>query len=78
MDWVLILTIIGTGVAVTATIVGVVIGVSSMFKADMIKMHTDMKTFEGEIRGWKDEIYKEMKDFHGRLCSLEGRTKTDP
>lgn len=67
MDLVLVLTIIGTGAAV----IGVNIGL-------MAWLRSDMKSFEGEIRGWKDEIYKEMRDFHGRLCSLEGRTKTDP
>lgn len=67
MDLGLIFTIIGTGAAV----VGANIALISWLRADI-------KSFEGEIRGWKEEIYKEMKDFHGRLCSLEGRTKTDP
>ena len=67
MDLVLILTIVATGAAVISVNVGL-----------MAWLRSDIKTFEGEIRGWKEEIYKEMKDFHGRLCSLEGRKKTDP
>lgn len=47
-------------------------------------LRSDMKSFETKIEGWKEEINKEMKDFHGRLCSLEARwhndknPKTDP
>ena len=35
----------------------------------------DSKDFMNRIEGWKDEINKEMKDFHGRLCSIEERNK---
>lgn len=51
MDLGLIFTIIGTGAAV----VGANIALISWLRADI-------KSFEGEIRGWKEEIYKEMKD----------------
>lgn len=40
-------------------------------------MRSDFKAFEGEIRGWKEEINKEMKDFHGRMCALEERKKNE-
>lgn len=36
-------------------------------------MRSDLRAFEIEIRGWKDEINKEIKDFHGRLCAIEER-----
>ena len=39
-------------------------------------IRSDVKSFEQEIRGWKEEINKEMKDFHGRLCAIEERNKT--
>lgn len=71
MDLVLLFTIIGTGIAVAGLVIGAMFTITSWLRSDI-------KSFEVEIRGWKDEIYKEMKDFHGRLCSLEGRTKTDP
>jgi len=67
MDLVLFFTILGTA----AAIIGANIALIAWLRSDI-------KSFEGEIRGWKEEIYKEMKDFHGRLCSLEGRSKTDP
>ena len=45
-------------------------------------LRSDMKSFENKIDGWKEqfsrdmesykqEVHKEMKDFHGRLCSIE-------
>jgi hypothetical protein len=73
MDMSVILTAAGTVVA----IVGSNIALISWLRSDM-------KSFETKIDGWKDEINKEMKDFHGRLCSLESRwhndqkPKTDP
>ena len=73
MDGATILTAAGTVIA----IVGSNIALIGWLRADM-------KSFEIEVRGWKDEISKEMKDFHGRLCSLESRwhndqnPKTDP
>ncbi len=36
-------------------------------------LRSDMKAFETKIEGWKAEIQKESKDFHGRLCSIEAR-----
>lgn len=78
MDLSLVFTIIGTGAAV----VGANIALISWVRSDMAQIkseiRSDIKSFEGEIRGWKDEIYKEMKDFHGRLCYLQSKTKTDP
>lgn len=69
MDLTIILTVIGTALA----IIGSNIALISWLR-------TDVKAFETEIRGWKEEINKEMKDFHGRLCSLNERNKprTDP
>ena len=38
-------------------------------------LRSDIKSFESEIRGWKDDINKEIKDFHGKLCALEERNR---
>lgn len=38
-------------------------------------LRSDMKAFEVKIEGWKQEINKEMTDFHGRLCTIEERNK---
>lgn len=70
MDMTVILTAVGTIV----TIIGANIALVSWLRSDI-------KSFESEIRGWKDEINKEMKDFHGRLCTIAERgriPKTDP
>lgn len=64
MDLTIILTVIGTA----AAIIGSNIALISWLRSDM-------KSFEGKIEGWKEEINKEMKDFHGRMCALEERNK---
>ncbi len=38
-------------------------------------LRSDMKSFETKIEGWKEEINKEMKDFHGRLCAIEEKNR---
>lgn len=62
MELSLILTIAGTGLAVVGSNIALIGWLRS-----------DMKSFETEIRSWKDEIQKEMRDFHGRLSSIEAR-----
>ena len=64
MEW----TVILTGVGTVITIVGSNIALISWIR-------NDVKSFETEIRGWKEEINKEMKDFHGRLCTIEERNR---
>lgn len=77
MDIGILLTAAGTVV----TIVGSNIALISWLRSDM-------KSFETEVRGWKEqfskdmasykeEVHKESKDFHGRLCSLEARWHND-
>lgn len=61
-------TIILTGIGTALTIIGANIALISWLR-------TDMKSFETKIDGWKEEINKEMKDFHGRLCAIEERNK---
>lgn len=40
-------------------------------------LRSDMKSFEVRMESWmsefKRDISNEMRDFHGRLCSLEAR-----
>jgi len=50
------------------TVIGVNIALFSWLRSDL-------KSFETEIKGWKEEINKEMKDFHGKLCALEEKMK---
>lgn len=80
MDISIILTIIGT----TAAIIGSNIALISWLRSDMKAFETKIETWTNEFRkdmsSYKDEVNKEMKDFHGRLCSMNERTKprTDP
>lgn len=66
--WSIIITIIATGVAAVLAIIGANIALFSWLR-------TDMKSFETEIRGWKQEINKEMKDFHLILTRQDMRIK---
>ena len=65
MDAGIVLTAAGTVVAV----VGSNIALISWLRADM-------KSFETKIEGWKEEVNKEMKDFHGRLERQDAEFKS--
>lgn len=74
MDLTLVLTAAGTVIAIVGSNIALIGWLRS-----------DMKSFEAKIEGWKQEVQKETKDFHGRLCSLEARyhdanykERTDP
>ncbi len=71
MDLTLMFTIIGTGIGSVAVIAALNVSLISWLRSDM-------KSFETEIRGWKDEIGKQMTDFHGRLCALEEKSRIPP
>jgi hypothetical protein len=62
------LTIILTGLGVAIAIVGANIALIAWLRADM-------KSFESEVRGWREAMAKETKDFHGRLCVIQERSK---
>lgn len=62
MDLTVILTSVGTAIAIIGANVGLIAWLRS-----------DMKAFETEVRGWREEMAKETKDFHGRLCTIEER-----
>jgi len=64
IDWTIVLRGLGTTVAIIGTNVALFSWIRSY-----------MRSFESEIRGWKGEIDKQMKDFHGRLCSTEAKEK---
>ena len=64
MEWTTVLTIILTGIGTILTVVGANIALISWLRADM-------KSFESKIEGWKGEIQKDSRDFHGRLCKIE-------
>ena len=64
MDGATILTACGTVIAIVGSNIALIGWLRS-----------DMKAFETKIDGWKVEIDKEMKDFHGKLCAIDERTK---
>ncbi len=56
MDFTLIITLVGTAAAIIASNIALISWI-----------RTDMRNFETEIRGWKEDMQKESKDFHGKL-----------
>lgn len=67
MDIALIITIAATGIAVVGTNVALI----SWLRADM-------KSFETKVDGWREEIHRDTKDFHGRLCAIEEKNRSKP
>lgn len=63
-----LVTIVLTAIGSAGAIVGTNIALISWLRSDM-------KAFETKIDGWKEEIQKESKEFHGRLCAIEERNK---
>lgn len=59
-----------TGSGVAISIIGANIALISWLRADM-------KAFETKIEGWKEEMNKETKSFHGRLCRIEEKNKSN-
>lgn len=55
--------------------IGSIVAIAALNIALLTWLRSDMNSFHLEVRSWKEEINKEMKDFHGRLCSLEERMK---
>jgi len=64
MKFEIILAFVGVGLTIISVNIAIVNSVRS-----------DVKQLETEIRGWRDDIQKERKDFHGRLCGIEERKK---
>lgn len=46
----------------------------SPLSSSFLSIRSDMKSFEykfeTKVDSWKEEINKEMRDFHGRLCAI--------
>jgi hypothetical protein len=88
MDVNVLLTALGSVIAVIAANIALISWMRSDMKSFEAKVSGDMKSFEGKIssdmksfeikiEGWKEEIYREMRDFHGRLCTIEERKRRD-
>ena len=79
IDWTVILTGIGTVIAVVGSNVALIAWLRSDMKSFEIEIRSDMKSFRDEVRkdilSYRDEVRNEMKDFHGRLCTIEERSK---
>jgi hypothetical protein len=75
MDWLQVLTIVGANVVLIIGMLGTVIGLwlHQDKKLDEYRQNADVD--RREIVGLIRAIQDEMKDFHGRLCAIEERSK---
>lgn len=55
------------------SIIGCTIAIITTNIALISWIRSDTKSFEQEIRAWREQNHQEMKDFHGRLASIEAR-----
>lgn len=62
-------------VATILTAVGTVITIVGSNITLIGWLRSDMKSFETEVRGWRSDIDKESKNFHGRLSRSEENNK---
>jgi len=67
MDVGIVLTAAGTVVAVVGSNIALISWLRADMKSFETEIRSDMKSFETKVDGWKEEIQKESKDFHGRL-----------
>lgn len=49
---------------------------AEIIKANREEAKEDARRIEELVRSIHQEIHQEMKDFHGRLCAIEERTKS--
>jgi len=62
------------GIVITAA--GTIVAVVGSNIALISWLRADMKSFETKVDGWKEEIQKESKDFHGRLERQDAEFKS--
>jgi len=86
MDPTIVLTAVGTVAAIVGTNIGLIgwlrsdlNGAIADLKKDRYEFETelkrDRKDFEIKLEYWQESISKEMKDFHGRLCTEEEKIR---
>ena len=68
MDWTQVLTIIGANI-------GVFLWLRSESSSDRRQMQQEAANDRRDILSLIREIKDELKEFHGRLCSIEERNK---
>lgn len=78
-DWGVIITAIACLFAILGVTTGLFLYLANKIDALGASLRSEMKSFEIKIESkidqFKDDVNREMKDFHGRLCSIEERNK---
>lgn len=71
IDWTILATAIGSVVA----ILGINVSIFAWLRSDIKELKSEMSADRRDILKLIIEIKDEMKDFHGRLCSIEEKRK---
>lgn len=86
MDWIQVLTIAGTNIAMFVSMVGLLLWFRSEARQDWKYLdekvdanHREtlciIESIRKETLSITDAIRQDIKDFHGRLCAIEERRK---
>lgn len=60
-------------------IAGLMGGIATLFAfflGPMFYLGAKIEGIRSELHQFKDEMHKDIKDFHGRLCEIEERNKS--
>jgi hypothetical protein len=72
MDWIQVLVILFGISAINVSLIG---WMRQDMKSFEDRTDAKMNAFAAKVEGWQMDIQNEMKDFHGRMCTLEERYK---
>ena len=70
MDWIQLAVFV-------VTMGGFLITICGLFFWSRSESRSDVRRIEDLISAIHQEIYQEMKDFHGRLCAIEEQKKLE-
>ncbi len=75
MDWTQIWTILGVSGGLFISAIGIIVSIFITLKGDIKDIKTEAAADRRDILQLIRCIQEEIKDFHGRLCTLEERKR---
>ncbi len=75
IDWTLLIGISSIIVTNLVTIITLYVHLDNKTENRLAKMQDMMNEWRQQSQNMVNEIRQDMKDFHGRLCSIEERNK---
>lgn len=75
MDWTQIWTMLGVSSGLFVGAIGIIVSIFLSLKSDIKDIKTEAAADRRDILQLIRQIQEEIKDFHGRLCTLEERKR---